>query len=97
CALGAASEAIQWFNASWTDIRLNTYISSLSEHQDDEDQHGRLSMWRAFGGSAARVGIVLNIPSSLEGSLALSVILSPVAYFTEAVAHGGLEQIIGNI
>ena len=74
CARGVAQQAIQTFNASWNDIRFNTYISSISEHQDHEDQHGRLSMWRAFGGSGARVGIVFKIPSISQGSLALSLL-----------------------
>src|SRR5258708_17241597 len=39
CAKGAAEEAIQSFNKWWTDIRFNTYITSISEHDDDEDQH----------------------------------------------------------
>jgi hypothetical protein len=97
CVPGAASEAIQLFDTWWRDIRLNTYILSLSEHQDEEDEHGRLSMWRAFGGTAGRVGIVLNIPAALESSLALAIILSPVAYFSEASAHKELEQVIANI
>lgn len=97
CAQGVALEAIKMFNDSWNDIRFNTYISSISEHQEQEDLHGRLSMWRAVGGSAARVGIVLNIPSVSQGSLALSLLFSPVAYLTEASAHKVLEEVIENI
>ena len=51
CIPGVASEAIAAFSNSWSDIRLNSYIACLSEHQDSEDLNGRLSMWRAFGGS----------------------------------------------
>ena len=96
-APGVAQEAIQMFNASWNDIQFNTYISSISEHQDTEDQHGRLSMWRAFGGSGARVGIVLKIPTISQGSLALSLLFSPVAYLTEIAAHKVMEEVIDNI
>jgi hypothetical protein len=53
---GGALEAINLFNQHWDTIRFNTYITSISEHDDEEDFHGRLSMWRAFGSStAARV------------------------------------------
>lgn len=97
CAPGVALEAIRMFNESWRDIQFNTYISSISEHQDNEDQHGRLSMWRAFGGAGARVGIVLKIPTISQGSLALSLLFSPVAYLTEEAAHKVMEEVIGNI
>jgi hypothetical protein len=70
CSQGVALEAIKMFDDSWSHIRFSTYISSISEHEDLEDVHGRLSMWRAFGGGAARVGIVLKIPSVSRGALA---------------------------
>jgi hypothetical protein len=97
CAKGVAAEGIQMFNDAWNDIRFSTYISSISEHQEPEDLHGRLSMWRAFGGAAARVGIVLNIPAVSQGSLALNLIFSPVAYLNEASAHKTLDQVIASI
>ena len=50
CASGVAVEAIQLFDQWWNDIRFNTYIAAVSEHDEEEDFHGRLSMWRAFGG-----------------------------------------------
>jgi hypothetical protein len=97
CAQGSALEAIQMFKDSWNDIRFNTYISSISEHQAQEDVHGRLSMWRAFGGSGARVGVVLNVPSISQGSLVLNLLFSPVAYLTEASVHRVLDEVIENI
>jgi hypothetical protein len=97
CAPGVALEAIKMFNESWRDIQFNTYISSISEHQDSEDQHGRLSMWRAFGGGGARVGIVLKIPTLSQGSLALGLLFSPVAYLMEDAAHKVMEEVIDNI
>jgi hypothetical protein len=62
CANGVAEEAIVLFNQWWTDIQFQTYISSISEHDDSEDLHGRLSMWRAFGRTVARVALVLTAP-----------------------------------
>ena len=85
------------FKDSWNDIRFNTYISSISEHYAQEDVHGRLSMWRAFGGGGARVGIVLNVPSLSQGSLVLNLLFSPVAYLTEASVHRVLDEVIENI
>lgn len=97
CAQGVAKEAIQMFNDSWNDIQFNTYISSISEHRDEEDQHGRLSMWRAFGANTARVGIVLKLPSISQGPLALNLLFSPVAYLAKAAAYKVIEQVIENI
>ena len=37
----------------------DTYIACLSQHLTTEDQYGRLSMWRAYGGSQP-VAIVIN-------------------------------------
>ncbi len=97
CVPGVASEAIAVFNNSWSDIRLNSYIACLSEHQDSEDSNGRLSMWRAFGGTATRIGIVLSVPHSSLSTLALNLTFSPVAYLSEFAAHKVLEEVIGNV
>lgn len=97
CAPGAAQEAINLFNQWWKDIRFSTYVTSISEHDDQEDQHGRLSMWRAFGGSPARVAIVFKVPRISEGSLALNLLFSPVAYLRESEAHGVIHDVIRNI
>lgn len=79
-AEGAAAEAIQFFNKWWTDIRFNTYITSISEHDESEDQHGRLSMWRAFGGNDVRVALVFKFPFSLLYGKVFNLVVSPVAY-----------------
>ena len=97
CVPGVAAEAITRFNNSWRDIRLNSYIACLSEHQDSEDLNGRLSMWRAFGGTATRVGIVLSLPFSSLSTLPLKIIFSSVAYLSESAAHRDLEEVIGNV
>lgn len=78
-------------------IKFNTYICSISEHEDDEDKHGRLSMWRAFGQqSSARAAVVMKIPEMgmAEG---LHVLLSPVAYFEYAEVEAQLLVIIRSI
>ena len=62
CNKGAARTAVDHFDGWWNTLRFSTYIASISEHDDGEDRNGRLSMWRAFGGTSARVAIVLNVP-----------------------------------
>jgi len=97
CASGAAQEAINLFIQSSNDLRFNTYISAISEHDKEEDMNGRLSMWRAFGGNVARVGIVLNIPLLSGGALPLNLLFSPVAYLSEPSAHDVLLEVIRNV
>jgi hypothetical protein len=98
CAPGVADEAITIFDQWWQTIRLHTYIASLSEHLNNEDFHGRLSMWRAFGNSATpRVGAVIRIPKVSGGAIALNLIFSPVAYSTEAETHDVINSVIKKI
>jgi len=98
CAPGAAREAIELFNNNWRDIQLDTYIASVSEHDKEEDQHGRLSMWRAFGtGSSTRVALVFKVPMLSVAAIPLNLLFSPVAYLTNDQAHAVIEQIIANV
>jgi hypothetical protein len=92
-----AEEAVGLFDQWWTNIRLGTYIASISEHDDKEDLHGRLSMWRAFGGDTARVAIVLRIPWLSPGSEALNLMVSPVAYLREDEAHAVMAEVVKNV
>ena len=92
-----ASDAIRLFDQWWNNIRFSTYIASISEHDDKEDLHGRLSMWRAFGGTPARVAIVLRVPAFSGGAEALNLMFSPVAYLNEQEAHGVMESVVDNV
>jgi Protein of unknown function (DUF2971) len=69
-------------------FRSDTYIACISEHGDEstgdeEDQMGRLSMWRAYGGVTG-VAIVMNGGAFLRPSDALKAYASPVAYLSAA-------------
>jgi hypothetical protein len=97
CIPGAAQEAIGLFNQWWRDLRFSTYVTSISEHDRREDLHGRLSMWRAFGGNPVRVAIVFKVPKVSQGSLALNLLFSPVAYLTEDEAHAVIFEVIKNV
>jgi Protein of unknown function (DUF2971) len=97
CAPGIAEEAFKIFDSWWNDISLNTYIMSISEHDEKEDLHGRLSMWRAFGGNAARVAIVFKVPLSLLSAGVLNLIFSPVAYLTDQEILEQFRKVVANI
>jgi hypothetical protein len=96
-APGAGIDAIKLFDQWSPSIRFNTYIASISEHDDAEDRHGRLSMWRAFGGNTARVALVFKIPWYTGASRVLNVLFSPVAYLTEDEAHAVFYEVAKNI
>jgi hypothetical protein len=97
CTMGVAAEAIHLFDQWWNDTLSYTFISSISEHNDDEDLHGRLSMWRAFGGNTARVALVFCIPSYSPAAEKLCVMFNPVAYLDKENVHSELDNVIENI
>jgi hypothetical protein len=97
CHSNLGEESLKLFDQWWINIRVNTYICSISEHEDQEDTHGRLSMWRAFGQqSRARAAMVIRVPEigSADG---LHVQLSPVAYFEYPELEAQFLGIIRNI
>jgi hypothetical protein len=97
CSPNIGQEAITLFNQWWSDIQRNSYISSISEHDDSEDMHGRLSMWRAYGGSSASVAIVFSVPWYSGASEALNVMFSPVIYLNKDEAYNEINEVISNV
>ena len=81
CFPGLPDEVRELFNGWLPQIRYDTYITCVSEHLPAEDRHGRLSMWRAYGGQTG-VAIVLNGGVMFGASDALGAYSSPVAYKT---------------
>lgn len=60
----------------------DTYLLSLSEHGNpstNEDKHGRLSMWRAYGGDN-NVAMVFRSESLLDNDSSINAFGSPVLY-----------------
>jgi hypothetical protein len=97
CFARLGNDALNYFDQWWPELRTNTYICSVSEHEGGEDLHGRLSMWRAFGTNAtARAAIVMNVPP-LGVAEGLNVVLSPVEYDPYEKIEARLEQVIRNI
>lgn len=97
CSPNIADEAIDLFNKWWKDIQFNTYVASISEHDDKEDVHGRLSMWRGFGGNSARVAIVLSVPWFTGAASALNIMFSPVAYLKETDVYTEINEVINHV
>jgi len=96
---GAAEKAINDFN-HWLrtgTIQFKTFILSISEHKKSEDFHGRLSMWRAFGGNSARVAMVFNVPKTSVGADAMKIFFSPVTYLENNGTDSLIAPVIENV
>lgn len=79
CQPGLAEEVESMFRAWTPGFSGDTFVTCVSEHQNTEDEHGRLSMWRAYGGQSG-VAIVLNGAVMFQDTNALAAYASPVAY-----------------
>lgn len=89
---GITAEFEGLFNAWIPGFLRDTFVACLSEHPPEEDQHGRLSMWRAYGG-AAGVAIIVNGDVLFRPSTALAVYSSPVAYLKEGDLDNELDSV----
>jgi hypothetical protein len=95
---GAAEAAANIFDKWWNNIKVNTFITSVSEHDaKTEDQIGRLSMWRAFGGTQTRVALVVSMPWYSQAALSLGLLFSPVVYVSEPKMYEMLDTVVQNV
>lgn len=79
-------------------LQHNTFLTCVSEHlgaTDDEDNLGRLSMWRAYGGENG-VALILN-PGFLNNSDMGNVHTSPVCYTTQAGFCEEVREVTRNV
>ncbi|WP_092307339.1 DUF2971 domain-containing protein [Brevundimonas viscosa] len=93
---GTCDELEKRFNLWLPAFRGETYVTCISEHDTNEDDIGRLSMWRAYG-STAGVAIVLNSTAFATASDAIRAYTSPVAYLSNAQFEREFGLISDNI
>lgn len=74
----------------------NTYIFCLSEHRDEEDDTGRLSMWRAYGGTSGVAFVLKNTPFTRIDD-ALNAFTSPVAYLNAEQFATEMKKLAKNL
>jgi len=92
---GLALEILNQFDEWWKNINLDTFVTSVSIHQKEEDLHGRLSMWRAYGDKPAKAALVFNNPpETIKG---LNIILCPALYYNDENINQEMFNIIDNI
>lgn len=96
CHPGLAGEALQRFDEWLLNIRTDSFITCLSEHPANEDLHGRLSMWRAYGGSAG-VALVINPAALSIDTPNLGVVASPVAYWSQEQVELQMQRVAAGI
>jgi hypothetical protein len=65
---------------NWDKVfHYGSYMGCLSEHQPADDQYGKLSMWRAYGGEAG-AALILNAEHLIGLPSDRGVVLYPVLY-----------------
>jgi Protein of unknown function (DUF2971) len=94
---GLFHEVAKAFDGWRPSILENTYVTCLSEHHSPkEDELGRLSMWRAYGG-ATGVAIVVSPTPFLVESDALQAYSNPVGYFTPPEFHQKFTEMVRRV
>lgn len=96
CFQGLADEVRDLFNGWLPIIFEDTYVTCVSQHLPEEDQHGRLSMWRAYG-CGTGVALVINGSVMFGNTQVLQVFSSPVLYERPETVAEQLNQIATNI
>jgi len=96
CHPGLFEEAWNLVVAWLPDFKLETYITCVSEHDEGEDELGRLSMWRAYGG---KTGVALVINGSVFDiqTEALGAYSSPVSYFNKRQFSEAVATVAENV
>ena len=84
------------FNAWNPGFHKDTFVTCFSEHPREEDKFGRLSMWRAYGGTAG-VALIINGGVLFRPSNALAAYSSPVAYGDATTLQRELSRVASNV
>jgi hypothetical protein len=96
---GLADRLAKSFDDRKFDRDTESYMISISEHgfgTVDEDQYGRLSMWRAYGGDT-NVAFVFNNGPFLRESNATNAYTSPVLYCDPERFTDNFVEVVANL
>ena len=64
-------------------LRNETYVLSVSEHDPEEHLTGNLPLWRAFDKNDIGVAVVVNVAPFIQMTDALQAYPGPVTYWTQ--------------
>lgn len=92
CHAGLSGELDAKFSEAAPWLLEHTYLACVSEHQDDEELYGRLSMWRAYG-STTGVAFIFDNGPFLRPNNALPIYSTPVAYIDASGWQGEVQKI----
>jgi hypothetical protein len=93
---GITGEIEERFNTWYPHFENGTFLTCISEHDASEDRIGRLSMWRAYGGTTG-VAVILRGTPFLAPSDALKAYTSPVAYLSHAQFQREFDRLADGI
>lgn len=94
---GITEEVERLFNGWAPRLIEETYLTCVSEHLGGrEDLLGRLSMWRAYGGSTG-VALVLNNTAMVSESDALKAYSSPVEYLDQDAFDARFQAFVARV
>lgn len=96
CFPGLHQEVIYQFSQWIPSIFADTFITCISEHELEDRQYGKLSMWRAYGGNAG-VALVLNPNIFFAETQALAAYTSPVLYANSEALQVKLLEVAQSI
>ena len=89
---GLVDRIIANFNSWLSQLREQTYVTCVSEHLPEEDDIGRLSMWRGYSYSAPPVALVINPDVFFTTTDEIGAYSSPVIYQTSEQFFEGMRQ-----
>ncbi|MGD1979648.1 MAG: DUF2971 domain-containing protein, partial [Akkermansiaceae bacterium] len=89
---GTMKKVFDLFDGWLPTLRTQTYIACVTVHGDREDEYGRLSMWRAYGG-ARPVALVFNSSPFQNDSSALNATFYPVTYSDDGYVRKHLADL----
>jgi hypothetical protein len=76
--------------------KFESYVASFTEHDNELDRFGKLSMWRAYGGRSG-AALVLNKQPFFQASANSSVLMSPVFYADDGIFESMFLSILDNV
>ncbi|WP_439604988.1 DUF2971 domain-containing protein [Shinella sp.] len=97
CHRGVIQALAEQIDTLRDNIFVNTYVACISEHDGlEEDRHGRLSMWRAYGTGVPCVALVLKA-DPVRATADVGIFSCPVMYFDRPRLEAEFRQVIANL
>lgn len=86
-----------YYKERFAHMRHNAYMACVSEHPPQEDVHGRLSMWRAYGGRSGVAIVVQKEIINADNPAIQGVFSSPVGYFDDEQFQGEFNTVVDHL